>query len=601
MSRKNQRGGNYPTDRNTDYLFEYFMNEDKFNEQLKGELDEQMKKKLERHKQPSFEKKIETKNTNTKSEEELPSNSESGSSSSNSSNNKPEVEFDSEKSGDEISEQSSVKSPYEQKIEAKPRSENKKRSEFREEIPDKPLLGESLVGDIQKYVETAEERRARAREAYSKLQDLVDKYKVKLSKPFGIDDDPDEMEAEYQMHKDRRHKNNQVKFYKQILLNIVCGVEFLNEKYDPFAFKLKDWSKQVAADMDDYTEVLEEIYEKYKDKGGKMSPEIRLLFMIIMSGVTFHLSQALFGPSGVGEAIKSNPNMLSGIMKVLTKGGGLSGLTGDAEPNEAKEVPTNTKSLLEKLRKQNSEKMSDVKSDVKNDTTTTDGNTGSKLQEELALEREKRLLAEQKADYEAKLRKMNETHLREIDTIKNQQHINSTATVIPPTQQQNLPVQNNNYPAVGQSNIVLSNATQKPRFMDEQISISSYRQDADRSHETIPPTPKKSSMQELSDELDIFDSELRENHSSKNRLLTNKKSAKQNFDVVESLDSVADVDFDDVIETSSKKRNRQIPSVRKPRNNSATRSATKSTGKKRGSETRSDLMSASKKDNIVKL
>ena len=33
-----------------------------------------------------------------------------------------------------------------------------------------------------------------------------------------------------------------------------------------FEFKLKDWSKTVAADMDDYTEVLEEIYEKYKDR-----------------------------------------------------------------------------------------------------------------------------------------------------------------------------------------------------------------------------------------------------------------------------------------------------------------------------------------------
>ncbi len=72
------------------------------------------------------------------------------------------------------------------------------------------MLGDKLVNNIEKYNETPEERRARSRENYMKLQDLVERYNVKLTRYFSIDDDPDEMEAEYQLHKDRRHKNNQV-------------------------------------------------------------------------------------------------------------------------------------------------------------------------------------------------------------------------------------------------------------------------------------------------------------------------------------------------------------------------------------------------------
>ena len=161
-----------------------------------------------------------------------------------------------------------------------------------------------------------------SREMYLKLMDLVDEYNVKLTKNFNIYDDPDEMKVEYDMHMEciNRNKNNQVKFYKSMLLNIVCGMEFLNEKYNLFGFQLKGWSKQIASDMDDYTEVLGELYEKYKNNDGKMTPENRLLFMIIMSGITFHLSQKLFGSSAMNETIQNNPNILNNLLGRLMKG-----------------------------------------------------------------------------------------------------------------------------------------------------------------------------------------------------------------------------------------------------------------------------------------
>ena len=149
-----------------------------------------------------------------------------------------------------------VKSPYAQKTES-----IKNPAEIKQEVVNEtiPTAAFSNVA-----IETVEQRRERAREAYSNLQDLVERYGVKLSRNYTIDDDPDEMEKEYKSNRDKRHKNNQIKFYQRVLLIVIAGVEFLNDKYDPFSFKLKDWSKQVASDMDEHTEVLEELYEKSK-------------------------------------------------------------------------------------------------------------------------------------------------------------------------------------------------------------------------------------------------------------------------------------------------------------------------------------------------
>ena len=181
-------------------------------------------------------------------------------------------------------------------------------------------LGEKLVNHAEKYVETEEERRARAREAYIKLQDLVERYGVTLSRHFSPDDDPDEMEEEYIMHKEKKNKTNHVKFLKQILLNIACRAEFLNQRYFPSTFYLKDWSKEMAANMDDYTEVLEEFYDKYKDRLTNpipMSPEARILSMVATNMLTFHLSQNLFGSSNHSA---TQFNVLSKLMNNFQSG-----------------------------------------------------------------------------------------------------------------------------------------------------------------------------------------------------------------------------------------------------------------------------------------
>src|SRR3984885_3956229 len=389
MSSRKNRGKKLPTDKSTDMMIDFYVNEEKFNEAMKPEY-ETMKKKLDK-KQSSTKKENSIPSIPSKSSlssQELPSN-----------NSDENYEFDDSSESESSSNNSSTESNssnnsmYAEKIETKSvKKIDKSESDNRNDEPRRPLLAENLIGNLEEYRETPEEKRARSRDAYYELQDLVEKYNIKPSKPYTIDSDPDEIETEIKMHKERRHKSNQVKFYKGMLINIVSGIEFMNEKYDPFEFKLKDWSKQIAMDVDDYTEVLEELYEKYKDRGGKFSPELRLLFMIILSGVTFHISQTLFGINGTNDAIKKNPNVINKLLSGLMNGGL------NRESNEVKNIPSNSKDLLKSIKQHN------------------------KTSEDNITEREKKLLTKQQDIHIEQLRKQNEMFRTQFEQMQKQQN-----------------------------------------------------------------------------------------------------------------------------------------------------------------------------------
>ena len=77
-------------------------------------------------------------------------------------------------------------------------------------------------------------------------------------------------------------------------MNIVCGVEFMNDNYNPFDVKLQGWSEEINENVDDFDEVLGELYEKYKGDGKKMEPEIKMAFMLFGSAATFHAKNTIF-------------------------------------------------------------------------------------------------------------------------------------------------------------------------------------------------------------------------------------------------------------------------------------------------------------------
>jgi hypothetical protein len=95
-----------------------------------------------------------------------------------------------------------------------------------------------------------------------------------------------------------------------MMMGVVTGLELMNNKFNPFDWQLDGWSESVHENVDDYDEVFEELYDKYKGKGN-MPPEARLLFMMVGSGFMFHMSNSFFrqkmGNMTMDDILKGNP------------------------------------------------------------------------------------------------------------------------------------------------------------------------------------------------------------------------------------------------------------------------------------------------------
>ena len=141
-----------------------------------------------------------------------------------------------------------------------------------------------------------------------KLGELAQQYGVKLSQNYNMNSDYKAMKYEFELHKSIRDKHNGVKWLSNMMLNICWGVQLANENFNPFEFHLKGWSEQMSEDIDEYYDVLGELYEKYFKSGKPIPPELKLVLMIGGSAVKFHIAHTALGkiPS-LNEALLQNP------------------------------------------------------------------------------------------------------------------------------------------------------------------------------------------------------------------------------------------------------------------------------------------------------
>lgn len=104
----------------------------------------------------------------------------------------------------------------------------------------------------------------------------------------------DEIRNEYERIRNEIQTERSVAFFKRMLLLGVQGIEMLNTKFDPLGVDLDGWSEAMGYSMEnqEYDEVMAELYEKYKGRG-QMSPEVKLIFMIISSATMFTISKKL--------------------------------------------------------------------------------------------------------------------------------------------------------------------------------------------------------------------------------------------------------------------------------------------------------------------
>ena len=247
-------------------------------------------------------------------------NDDSDNKSNNSSSSLSEViesdnESESESESSEVDENdssdkstnSSSKANY-QKISVSPKKSPKENIKF------EPPINVQATNVEQKKELSPQEMRMKKIELLRKLSELKSKG-YDLSKNYDFSSSIEEMEYEFELLKSFANKRNGVKLYKNILLNTVSAVEFLNDKYDPFDFQLTGWSEHMSVEVDSYDEVIEEIYEKYKGTGKKMPAEIKLVMLIVASASAFHFSKSTFkNLPGVDKVLQNNPDLIAKMM-----------------------------------------------------------------------------------------------------------------------------------------------------------------------------------------------------------------------------------------------------------------------------------------------
>lgn len=109
-----------------------------------------------------------------------------------------------------------------------------------------------------------------------------------------------------------------VKFSRRMLIACVTGLEFLNKRYNPFEIQLEGWSENVMENVDDYDEVFEELYVKYRTKM-HVAPEVKLIMMLGGSAMMFHLTNSMFKSvmPNVNDVMKQNPGLMQNMMSAV--------------------------------------------------------------------------------------------------------------------------------------------------------------------------------------------------------------------------------------------------------------------------------------------
>ena len=147
--------------------------------------------------------------------------------------------------------------------------------------------------------------------------DLIYKFKklenqgIRTTMNYNMNSNLEDMRNEYLKLKKQREVDNSIKFQRKVMMAAITGLEYLNNKFDPFDIKLDGWSESVNENIYDYDEVFEELSEKYGGQS-EMSPEIKLLMMLGGSAFMFHLTNTMFKSSipGMDDIMKQNPDLM---------------------------------------------------------------------------------------------------------------------------------------------------------------------------------------------------------------------------------------------------------------------------------------------------
>lgn len=164
---------------------------------------------------------------------------------------------------------------------------------------------------VQSEPQMSKEEMLKEKFKYLRLLEDLEEKGINLTKKYNMESSLLEMKGEYETHVAEKEKKNSVKFQGKMLMACITGIEFLNNKFDPFDVKLDGWSEQINENLGDYDEIFQELHEKYKSKA-TMAPELKLLFQLGGSALMVHMTNTMFKSAipGMDDIMRQNPELM---------------------------------------------------------------------------------------------------------------------------------------------------------------------------------------------------------------------------------------------------------------------------------------------------
>jgi hypothetical protein len=198
-----------------------------------------------------------------------------------------------------------------------------------------PINPDATISDRPKM--TPEELLREKFKVLRKLEE-IERKGGKLTKKYTMESNLLEMQGEYEMIIAEKERSNSCKFQGRMLMAAVTGLEFLNNRFDPFDVKLDGWSEQINENINEYDEIFAELHEKYKSKA-KMAPELKLLFQLGGSAIMVHMTNTMFKSSlpGMDDIMRQNPELMqqftqAAVNSMGASNPGFSGFMGNFMP-----------------------------------------------------------------------------------------------------------------------------------------------------------------------------------------------------------------------------------------------------------------------------
>lgn len=139
--------------------------------------------------------------------------------------------------------------------------------------------------------------------------DRLERSGENVSKRYTLADDYVEIQTEVTRLERDRSLRKSIKFQQSMLTSFTTGLEFVNNRFDPFGIQLEGWSESVHDGIDQYDDVFAELHDKYQTKSN-LPPEIKLLLMLGGSAFMFHMTNSMFkSVPGMEHVMKQNPGL----------------------------------------------------------------------------------------------------------------------------------------------------------------------------------------------------------------------------------------------------------------------------------------------------